>query len=237
MRPRILVVDDDPKVLSLMRRGLRYAGYEPVLAEDGERALAAALEAPPDLIVLDLMLPGLDGFEVCRRIRSDGPDPPVLMLTARNHIPDRVAGLDAGADDYLVKPFALDELLARIRALLRRAGTDDKPARTRSLRFQDLSVDPLTREVRRGARHLQLTAREYDLLELFIRRPRQVLSRQAIVEAVWGTSFLGDTNMIEVHIMRLRNKLEAEGEPRLLHTLRGAGYSLREREHASAPDA
>jgi two-component system response regulator MprA len=237
MRPRILVVDDDPKILSLMRRGLRYAGYEPVLAENGERALVAALDHPPDLIILDLMLPDLDGLEVCRRLRSDGPEPPVLMLTARHQIPDRVAGLDAGADDYLVKPFALDELLARIRALLRRAGATDQPGRASSLNFQDLVLDPLTREVRRGDRHVRLTAREYELLELFMHRPRQVLSRQTIVEAVWGTSFLGDTNMIEVHIMRLRNKLEAEGEPRLLHTLRGAGYSLREREYAGALDA
>jgi two-component system response regulator MprA len=237
MRPRILVVDDDPAVLSLMRRGLRYAGYEPVLVEDGERALAVALEDPPDLIILDLMLPGLDGLEVCRRLRSDSPEPPVLMLTARDRVPDRVAGLDAGADDFLAKPFALDELLARIRALLRRTSTIDSPAREGSLTFLDLVVDPLTRGVRRGERHLQLTAREYDLLELFMRRPRQVLSRQAIVEAVWGTSFLGNTNMIEVHIMRLRSKLEAAGEPRLLHTLRGAGYSLREHEHASSLDA
>ncbi len=221
---RILVVDDDPKVLSLMRRGLSFAGYAVDLAADGDEALAAARDNPPDVVVLDVMLPKLDGIEVCRRLRSGDPALPILMLTARDRVPDRVAGLDAGADDYLVKPFAFDELLARIRALLRRA----RPAEQEVLRFADLEVDPATREVRRTGRSVELTTREYELLEFFMRHPRQVLSRDQIFEQVWGSDFLGGSNLIDVHVMRLRDKLEAGGEPRLIHTIRGAGYSLRE---------
>ena len=221
---RILVVDDDPKMLSLMRRGLSFDGYAVELAADGEEALRSARESAPDLVVLDVMLPGLDGVEVCRRLRAGDPDLPILMLTAKGRVPDRVAGLDAGADDYLVKPFAFDELLARIRALLRRAG----PREEDLLRFADLTLDAATREVRRGSRGIGLTTKEFELLEFLLHHPRQVLSRDLIFERVWGSDFLGESNIIDVHVMRLRDKLEAEGEPRLIHTIRGAGYSLRE---------
>ncbi len=222
---RILVVDDDPKILSLMRRGLSFAGYSFEAASNGEEALLVARDSPPDLVVLDVMLPGLDGVEVCRRLRAGDRELPILMLTARDQVPDRVAGLDAGADDYLVKPFAFDELLARIRALLRRRRSSDEQI----LGFADLTLDPATREVARGGRQLELTTKEYELLEFFLRHPRQVLSRQTIFERVWGSDFLGESNIIDVHVMRLRDKLEAAGEGRLLHTIRGAGYSLRER--------
>ena len=221
---RVLVVDDDLNILSLMRRGLSFAGYAVDTAADGEAALAVARENPPQLVVLDVMLPGLDGLEVCRRLRVGAPELPILILTAKDRVPDRVAGLDAGADDYLVKPFAFDELLARIRALLRRA----RPAEGGVLRFADLSLDPATREVQRGGRGIELTAKEYELLESLLRHPRQVLSREVIFARVWGSDFLGESNLIDVHIMRLREKTEAAGEPRLIHTVRGAGYSLRE---------
>lgn len=222
--PRLLVVDDDAKVQSLMRRGLTFAGYNVDLAADGETALALARDNPPALVILDVMLPGLDGIEVCRRLRAGAPDLPILMLTARDRVADRVAGLDAGADDYLVKPFAFDELLARVRALLRRAKREEGE----SLRFADLTLDPATRDVIRGGETLDLTAKEFDLLEFFLRHPRQVLSREVIFERVWGSDFLGESNLIDVHVMRLRDKLGAGGRPRLIHTLRGAGYSLRE---------
>lgn len=221
---RVLAVDDDPKVLSLMRRGLSLAGYAVDLAADGEEALSIALESPPDLVVLDVMLPGLDGFEVCRRLRAGDRDLPILMLTAKDQVPDRIEGLDSGADDYLIKPFAFDELQARIRALLRRS----QPPEHQGLRFADLTLDPATRDVHRAARRLDLTAKEYDLLEFLVRHPRQVFSKEAIYQHVWGSAFLGESNVIEVHVMRLRDKLEAHGEPRLLHTKRGVGYSLRE---------
>lgn len=222
--PRILAVDDDPKILSLMRRGLAFAGYGVELAEDGEQALAIVRDRPPDLVVLDVMLPGIDGIEVCRRLRTGEPNLPILLLTARDRVPDRVMGLDAGADDYLVKPFAFDELLARIRALLRRA----RPLEADVLRFADLTLDPATREVFRGDRSVDLTTKEYDLLEYFLRHPRQVLSRDQIFLAVWGSDFLGESNVIDVRVMRLREKLEAGGEPRLIQAVRGVGYVLRE---------
>lgn len=221
---RILVVDDDPKMLNLMRRGLSFAGYAVDLAEDGEQALAIARDSGPDLVVLDIMLPGLDGFEVCRRLRVGDPGLPILMLTAKGRVPDRIAGLDSGADDYIVKPFAFDELLARIRALLRRAGLKEDDL----LRFTNLTLDPATREVQRGGRRITLTTKEFELLEFLLRHPRQVLSRDLIFERIWGSNFLGESNIIDVHVMRLRDKLEAAGEPRLIHTIRGAGYSLRE---------
>jgi two-component system response regulator MprA len=221
---RILVVDDDQKVLSLMRRGLSFAGYEVDLAADGEEALRQARDRAPNLVVLDVLLPGIDGVEVCRRLRVGDPELPVLMLTARGRVADRITGLDAGADDYLVKPFDFEELLARIRALLRRArGPDQAP-----LRFADLALDPGTRDVTRGGEPVELTSREYEMLEYFMRHPRQVLSRERIFEQVWGASFIGDSNLIDVHVMRLRDKLEGGGRPRVLHTIRGAGYSLRE---------
>ena len=224
MPTRVLVVDDDPKILSLLRRGLSFDGYAVDTAVDGEAALAAARDRPPDVIVLDVMLPGVDGLEVCRRLRVGDASLPILMLTAKDRIPDRVAGLDAGADDYLVKPFDFDELLARLRALLRRV----RPLAAEQLHFADLSLDTLTRDVLRAGQALELTTKEYELLEFFLRHPRQVLSRDTMFERVWGSDFLGESNLIDVHVMRLREKLEAGGQPRLIQTMRGAGYSLRE---------
>jgi two-component system response regulator MprA len=221
---RVLVVDDDPKILSLLRRGLSFDGYAVDTAVDGEAALAAARDRPPDVVVLDVMLPGVDGLEVCRRLRLGDAALPILMLTAKDRIPDRVAGLDAGADDYLVKPFDFDELLARLRALLRRV----RPLEGEQLHFADLSLDTLTRDVQRAGQALELTTKEYELLEFFLRHPRQVLSRDTIFERVWGSDFLGGSNVIDVHVMRLREKLEVGGQPRLIQTMRGAGYSLRE---------
>lgn len=221
--PRILVVDDDPKVLSLMQRGLAFEGYAVDLAADGDAALAISRDRPPHLVVLDVMMPGLDGIEVCRRLRAGNRDLGILMLTGRASVPSRIEGLDAGADDYLVKPFAFDELLARIRALLRRS----LPAEEEILKFEDLVLVPSTRDVSRSDATLDLTTREYELLEFFMRHPRQVLSRDLIFARVWGSDFLGESNVIDVHIMRLRDKLEAGGQTRLIHTIRGAGYSLR----------
>jgi two-component system response regulator MprA len=223
-RPRILVVDDDPNVLRVMKRGLVYAGYGVDEADTGETALSTARERSPDLVILDVMLPGVDGLEVCRRLRTVNPQLPILLLTARDRVTDRVSGLDAGADDYLVKPFAFDELLARVRALLRRTRAADGE----SYRYNDLVVNPATREVRRGDRAIELTAREYDLLEFLTRHARQVFSRETIFERVWGSDYMGESNVIDVVVMRLREKLEAEGEPRLIQTVRGVGYTLRE---------
>jgi two-component system, OmpR family, response regulator MprA len=218
----ILLVDDDPNICSVVRRGLRFEGYAVRIAEDGPRALEIARTEPPDLVVLDVMLPGMDGLEVCRRLRR-GTTAPILMLTARDAVPDRIAGLDSGADDYLVKPFDFDELLARIRALLRRV----QPPDAALVSFADLRLDTGTREVVRGNRTIELTTREYELLLLFLRHPRRVLTRDQILEHVWNSAAV-DSNAIEVHIGRLRDKLEAAGEPRLIQTVRGAGYALRE---------
>jgi len=218
---RILVADDDPEIRSLLKRALAYEGYSVDLAEDGSQALALALAAPPDLVILDLVMPGLDGMEVARRLRAGG-DVPILMLTARSGTGDKVAGLDAGADDYLAKPFVLDELLARVRAHLRRRSADRPPA----LRFADLELDPSKHMVRRGNRPIDLTAREFELLEVFLRQPRQVVTRQFLYEHVWGYDFGGESNIIDVYMRRLRSKLEAEGEPSLLHTIRGVGFVL-----------
>jgi two-component system response regulator MprA len=223
---RILVIDDELKIADFMRRGLAYEGYTVDVAYDGESGLAQARREPPDLVILDIMLPGLDGLEVCRRLRAgEHGSVPILMLTAKDAVPDRVAGLDAGADDYLVKPFAFDELLARIRALLRR---HRPPADGMLLRFADVVVNLATRQVSRGDRQVSLTAKEFDLLELFMRHPHQVLSRDTIYDHVWGYDFGGESNIIEVYIRYLRSKLEAEGESRLLQTVRGVGYVLRE---------
>lgn len=221
-RARLLVIDDDPQLLTALRRALAYEGYEVLTAESGEAGLRLARERPPDLVVLDVLLPGIDGLEVCRRLRAGG-DVPILMLTARDEVSDRVAGLDAGADDYLVKPFAVDELLARVRALLRRRAPPPE-----EWRFADLVLRPATREVFRGHRALALTPREFDLLALFLQHPRQVLTRELLMERVWGPDYEGDSNVLEVYIGHLRNKLEAGGEPRLLHTVRGVGYVLKE---------
>ena len=220
--PNVLVVDDDPKIRSVLGRGLHFEGYEVQLAADGAEALKIARETPPDVIVLDLMLPDMDGMEVCRRLRR-GITTPILMLTARDAVPDRIAGLDSGADDYLVKPFEFDELVARIRALLRRA----QPQMAETLQFADLRLDTGTREAFREDRRIDLTTREYELLLLFMRSPRQVLTREQIIDRVWEEAEV-DSNALEVHIARLRSKLEADGEERVIQTVRGAGYTLRE---------
>ena len=221
---RILVVDDDPGVRTALDRALRLDGYEVTSVADGEAALSSLSIEPPDAMVLDLGLPGLDGLEVARRMRSAGDDTPVLILTARDAVHDRVLGLDAGADDYVVKPFALAELEARLRALLRRRHADAGE----SLRFADLVLDLGTREARRAERVFTLTRIEFDLLELFMRHPRQVLTREIILDRVWGYSFDSGTNSLAVYVGYLRRKTEAGNEPRLLHTVRGVGYVLRE---------
>jgi two-component system response regulator MprA len=224
MAHRILVVEDDDQIASFLRRGLVYEGYEVDITEDGISALAKSRDSRPDLVVLDLMLPGMDGLEVCRRLRASNSSLPILILTARDSVSDRVQGLDAGSDDYMVKPFALAELLARIRALLRRAG----PGEPETLKFANLILDTGTRQVHRGESLIELTSKEFDLLELFLRHPRKVLTRETIYDRVWGYDFGGESNIIEVYIRYLRQKLEAVGEPRLLHTVRGVGYVLRE---------
>lgn len=221
----VLVVDDEPAVRESLRRALELEGYTVELAEDGEIALEKLDEAAePDAVILDILMPGIDGLEVCRRIRAAGNDVPVLMLTARTEVDSRVAGLDAGADDYLSKPFALAELLARLRALLRRAGSDPGDR----LRFADLELDPGTREVMRGDDLIELTRTEFSLLELFLRNPRQVLTRSIIFERVWGFDFGPTSNSLDVYIGYLRRKTEVGGKPRLIHTVRGVGYALRE---------
>jgi two-component system response regulator MprA len=222
---QILVVDDEPAVRDSLDRALRLEGYKVELAADGAEALSALDSDSPDALVLDLMMPRVDGFEVCRRMRAAGDRTPVLVLTARDGVSDRVKGLDAGADDYLVKPFALDELLARLRALLRRSGSS---APGQVLRFSDLMLDPVAHQVKRGDREIELTRTEFLLLELFLLHPRQVLTRSVIFERVWGYDFGPDSNSLEVYVSYLRRKLEAAGEPRLLHTVRGVGYVLRE---------
>jgi two-component system response regulator MprA len=224
---KILVVDDERAVRESLRRALELEGYEIDLAADGLEALAR-LEAngvQPDAVILDVLMPGLDGLDVCRRLRGSGSRVPVLMLTARDEVESRVAGLDAGADDYVTKPFALEELLARLRALLRRTsgGVDEV------LRFSDLELNPGTREVRRGGEPIELTRTEFSLLELFLRNPRQVLTRSIIFERVWGYDFGFASNSLDVYIGYLRRKTEAGGKPRLIHTVRGVGYALRER--------
>ncbi len=221
---KVLVVDDDPAVSGSISRALRLEGYEVETKGDGGTALEALALSPPDALILDLQLPDIDGLAVCRRIRSAGDDTPVLMLTARDAIDDRVQGLDAGADDYLVKPFALAELLARLRALLRRRTADEGEL----LRFGDLTLDPATREARRGDRAFTLTRIEFDLLELFLRHPRQVLTREIILERVWGYDFDSGTNSLAVYIGYLRRKTEEGGETRYIQTVRGVGYALRE---------
>ena len=223
----VLVVDDEPAVRQALQRALSFEGYEVRLASDGHAALDSLLHDPADAILLDVSMPGLDGLEVCRRLRAAGDRTPVLMLTARHATADRVAGLDAGADDYLVKPFALEELLARLRALLRRASPPG--ANDEVLRFADLSLDPTTRVVRRGDRVIELTRTEFNLLELLLRNHGQVLTRELIFDRVWGYDFGANSNSLEVYIGYLRRKTEAEGEARLIHTVRGVGYVLRER--------
>jgi two-component system, OmpR family, response regulator MprA len=224
MAETILVVEDDRRIRDLLRRGLIFEGYEVNTAEDGESALRTVREKEPDAVILDLMLPGMDGLEVCRRLRS-ASNVPILMLTARDTVPDRVTGLDAGADDYMVKPFAFDELLARLRAIFRRHRMDGV---SDVVRFADVTLNPRTRQVFRGKEEIQLTAKEFDLLELFMRHPNQVLTRELIYEHIWNYDFGGESNIIEVYVRYLRTKLESNGRSRLIQTIRGVGYALRE---------
>jgi two-component system response regulator MprA len=232
---RILVVDDDAAVRDSLARTLRFEGYQVDTARDGQEALDAARADEPDAVILDVSMPRMDGLQACRRLRGEGLLVPVLMLTARDSVGDRVAGLDAGADDYLVKPFALQELLARIRALLRRslltappADAPGPPGPPGPLAFADLRLDPATREVWRGEQPLRLTRTEFAILEVFLRHPRQVLTRSVLFELVWGYDFGETSNSVHVYLGYLRRKLEADGSPRLLHTVRGVGFVLRE---------
>jgi two-component system response regulator MprA len=224
MTQHILVVDDDEELRALLRRGLTREGFEVALAADGEEAIRLAAGQPLDLVVLDVVMPGLDGLEVCHRLRDADEGLPIVMLTARDAVSDRVAGLELGADDYLVKPFAFAELLARIRVRLRQRERTGR----RELRFADLRLDTASREAWRGDRPFALTTTEYGLLRLFLQHPRQVLLRAVIYERVWGYEFVGESKVIDVYVGYLRQKLEAAGEPRLIHTVRGAGYVLKE---------
>jgi len=224
MKAHMLVVDDDPRITELLRRILAYEGYSVTIAASGDEALKRTLERPPDLIVLDIMLPGINGLEVARRLRAAGDNVPILMLTARDSVADRVEGFEMGADDYLIKPFAPEELLVRVKALLRR----NQEERHEGLRYADVELDTGTRVAYRGAREIDLSPTEYELLALFLRRPRQVLTREIILDRVWGMDFEGSSNVMEVYVGYLRAKLEAEGEPRLIHTVRGVGYVFKE---------
>ncbi|HEY3116633.1 MAG TPA: response regulator transcription factor [Chloroflexota bacterium] len=223
MGTNVLVVDDDPKITRLVQRALALEGYSVETATSGPTALSAARTFEPDLVILDILMPGMDGLEVCRRLRAAG-DTPILLLTAKDEVQDRVKGLDSGADDYVVKPFALEELLARVRALLRRR----EPGAREPLRYGDLTLDVEERRVRRGDHELALSATQFELLRYFMQHPRRVLSREAILDNVWGTNFVRPTNVVDVYVGYLRAKLEAMGSSRLLHTVRGAGYVLRE---------
>lgn len=221
---RILVVDDDPTVTSVVRRGLSYDGYKVDTAATGPQALTTARDHTPDLVILDLMLPGLNGFEVLERLRLADSNLPVLMLTARDGVEDQVKGLELGADDYVVKPFRLEVLSARVKALLRRSEQDHPEI----MRFEDLSLDTGTRRAQRGERMIDLTSTEYELLRQFLLHPRRVVAKHVLMERVWGFDVEGSSNIVEVYVKQLRQKLEASGEPRLIHTFRGAGYVLRE---------
>ncbi len=224
MKAHILVVDDDSHITSFLKRLLAYEGYSVAIASDGNEALTRCLERAPDLIVLDVMLPSIDGLEVARRLRTAGDTVPILMLTARDTTADLVKGLDTGADDYLVKPFANEELLARIKAMLRR----NQVERNEMLRYADVELDTGTRVAHRRGREIELSPTEYELLALFLRRPRQVLTRDIILDRVWGFDFEGSSNVMEVYVGYLRTKLEVNGEPRLIHTVRGVGYVFKE---------
>jgi len=225
MNAHILIVDDDARVTHALRRTLAYEGYHVTTALNGERALTMVRTQPPDLVILDLMLPGIDGLEVCRRLRVEDASLAVLMLTARDAVADRVAGLETGADDYLVKPFALEELLARVKALVRRRNLPD--IRREVLSFADIELDMATREARRSRRTIELSTTEYELLALFLRNPRIVLTRGVLMDRIWGSDFEGGENVLEVYIGHLRAKLEQDGEKRLIQTVRGAGYVLK----------
>jgi two-component system, OmpR family, response regulator MprA len=223
---RILAVDDDTEILDMLSRGLKFEGYEVDTAEEGNIAINLFKERAPDLVLLDVMMPGMDGLEVCREMRKVR-DTPILMLTAKDAVSDRVAGLDSGADDYIVKPFALDELLARVRAHLRRTMVGD----AQLLQFADLLLNTATHEVKRNGDLIELTSKEFELLYLFMQYPRQVLSREVIYDKVWGYDFGGESNIIEVYVRYLRSKLESDDRPKLIHTVRGVGYALRESEN------
>lgn len=224
MKSHILLIEDEVKLARFVEIELTYEGYQVSVKNDGFEVLTAARELHPDIILLDWGLPGLTGVEICRRLRTTGDKVPIILLTAKEEISDRVAGLDAGADDYVVKPFSIEELLARVRAHLRRTQEPNPDL----LQFADLSLNRSTREVWRGGRSIELTAKEFDLLEYLLAHPRQVLTRDQILEKVWGYDFMGDSNIIEVYIRYLRLKLETDTAPRLIHTVRGVGYSLRE---------
>jgi len=226
MRERILVVDDDSSITTVLKRGLGYEGYTVEVAGNGREGLEVARLRPPALVILDIMMPGIDGLEVCRRLRSVDEKLPILMLTAKDAVSDQVLGLETGADDYIVKPFVFEVLLARVRALLRRR----EPQSREVLRYQDLTLDTASRLARRGERVIELTTTEYELLQLFMNNPDRVLMREIIVEKVWGYDFDGNYNILEVYVRYLRNKLEEQGERRLVQTVRGAGYVLRDRE-------
>lgn len=223
MSDRILLVEDDPKLAEFLAAELGLEGYDVTIATNGMDGLSMARDLQPDLLILDWMLPGISGLDLCLRLRKTGIEVPIIMLTAKDEIPDRVAGLNAGADDYVTKPFSIEELLARVKARLRRT----HPEETDKLIFEDLSLNPLTREVYRNNQLIELTAKEFDLLELLLRHPRQVLTRDRILELVWGYDFMGESNIIEVYIRALRIKLEANNPKRLLHTVRGVGYVLK----------
>lgn len=224
MTARILIVEDEAKLAQFIELELKYEGYEVTAANDGFAGLTQARESTPDLLILDWMLPGISGLEICRRLRQTGSTVPVILLTAKDEISDRVEGLDAGADDYVVKPFSIEELFARVRAHLRRTQDEE----TDTLQYNDLKLNTNTREVYRRDRAIELTAKEFELLRYLLNHPRQVLTRDQILERVWGYDFMGDSNIIEVYIRYLRLKLEAQGEPRLIQTVRGVGYVLRE---------
>ncbi|MGN7381697.1 response regulator transcription factor [Paenibacillus sp. SAFN-117] len=226
MRENIMVIDDDEKITSMLRRSLVFEGYGVETANDGQEGLKKILQQDPDLIILDVMMPKVDGWEVCRRIRESGMNTPILMLTAKDEIADRVKGLDLGADDYLVKPFALEELLARVRSLLRRR-TERSEQSSNRISFEDIILDTDTREVIRSGRRIELTTKEFDLLHLFMQNPKRVLSRDVIMDKIWGYDYSGESNVLEVYIALLRQKTEEHGGSRIIQTVRGAGYVLR----------
>jgi len=226
MREHILVVDDDEKITSMLKRALAFEGYTVTTAANGADALRAMLAQEPHLLVLDVMMPQIDGWEMCRRVRASGSQVPILMLTAKDEIGDRVKGLDMGADDYLVKPFALEELLARVRVLLRRRA-DRTSVSDSKLAFEDLTLDVETREVMRGGYSVELTAKEFDLLHMFMQNPKRVLSKDMIMDKIWGIDFSGESNVLEVYIAMLRQKTEEHGHKRIIQTVRGAGYVMR----------
>lgn len=228
MRQRILIVDDDDKIISMLRRGLAFEGYEVMTASNGEQGLNKMMESDPDIVILDVMMPKVDGWEVCRRIREAGSSVPVLMLTAKDDIKDRVKGLDNGADDYLVKPFALEELLARVRALLRRKSSETEvESVSRQVAYEDLVLDLDMRQVIRDGHTIELTTKEFELLHLFMLNPKRVLTRDMIMEKIWGYDFSGESNVLEVYVAMLRQKTEEFGGKRIILTVRGAGYVLR----------